>query len=87
MEGRKSGETLHYVGKILSDQEEHFQISFLRMKPGTMLKDKFQYPETVDITEVEKERVLVVLSVSTGTTQRQAGIFKIFPPLSNFNMR
>ena len=87
MEGRKSAERLHYVGKILSDQEEHFQINFLRMKPGTMLKDKFQYPETVDITEVEKARVLGVLSVSTGTTQRQSGIIRIFPPLSNFSMR
>ena len=61
MEGRKSGETLHYVGKILSDQEERFQIDFLRVKPG--MKDKFMYPESRDILEVEKERVLGVLSV------------------------
>ena len=85
MEGRKSGETLHYVGKILSDQEERFQIDFLRVKPG--MKDKFMYPESRDILEVGKERVLGVLSVSTGTTQRQSGIIRIFPPLSNFSMR
>ena len=32
-------------------------------------------------------KVLGVLTVSKGTTQRQAGLIKVFPPLKGFNMR
>ena len=78
---------VHYVGKVVSILEENrFRINFLRMK-SVFLKDTFYFPTVEDVLEVEKDSVLGVLTVNRGTTQRQSDLIKIFPPLTNFNMR
>ena len=83
---KKSEEDVFFVGKVLSvEDEEHLLIDFLRIK-SPLLKDTFHFPTIRDVEAVEKSKVLGVLGVSKGVTQRQADLIKIFPPLKDFNM-
>ena len=77
---------LHYVGKVVSIEDEtHIKKDFLRMK-SVFMKDTFYFPPIADVEEVEKDRVLGVLSVTKGTTQRQSDLIKIFLPLTSFDI-
>ena len=83
--GRSQEELVHYVGKVLSIQEDgRLEIDFLRMKSPS-LKDTFHFPAISDVDAVERSKVLGVFSLSKGTTQRQANLIKVFPPLRDFN--
>ena len=87
VQGKKSEEVVHYVGKVISIREDgHLEIDFLKIK-SPLMKDTFHFPNISDVDAVERSKVLGVLSVSKGTTQRQANPIKIFPPLKDFNMR
>ena len=51
---------LHYVGKVLSIEDEtRIKIGFLRMK-SVVMKDTFYFPAIANVEEVEKDRVLGV---------------------------
>lgn len=85
-EGNKSEDVVHFVGKVLSLQEDgKLEIDFLRNK-SPLLRDTFHFPDISDVDSVERSKVLGVLSVSKGTTKRQASLIKISPPLRDFNM-
>lgn len=84
--GKKSEEVVHYVGKVLSVADDQLEVDFLRMKSLT-IKDTFYFPTIKDVDWVGRSKVLGVLSVTKGSTQRHQDIIKIFPPLTHFNMR
>ena len=88
LEGNRGQDTVvFYVGKVVSIMEDgHYVIKFLRMK-NHYTKDTFIFPEIEDVIEVVRSRVLGVLTPCKATTQRQANIVKIFPPLLKYNMR
>ena len=67
-------------------EEGLFNIKFLRNK-NNFNKDTFIFPDIDDVEEVVPSRVLGVLTPVKGTTQRQANIVKIYPPLLQYDMR
>ncbi|KAG0729799.1 hypothetical protein GWK47_029612 [Chionoecetes opilio] len=84
--GKRSEELVHFVAKVISLEEDgRLQLDFLRIK-SPLLKDTFHFPAIGDVDSVDRSRVLGVLTVSTGTTQRQANLIKVLPPLRDFNM-
>ncbi|XP_068205548.1 uncharacterized protein [Palaemon carinicauda] len=86
-QGKKSEELVHFVGKVISLEEDgqQLQVDFLRIR-SPLLKDTFHFPDIGDVDSVDRSSVLGVLTVSTGTTQRQANLIKVLPPLRDFNM-
>ncbi|XP_068235747.1 uncharacterized protein [Palaemon carinicauda] len=86
-QGKRSEELVHFVGKVISLEEDgqQLQLDFLRIR-SPLLKDTFHFPAIGDVDSVDRSRVLGVLTVSTGTTQRQANLIKVLPPLRDFNM-
>ena len=85
--GKRSEELVHFVGKVLAIQEDGcLEVDFLRIK-GPLLKDTFHFPLISDVDAVERSKVVGVLTVHKGTTQRQANLIKVSPPLRDFNMR
>ena len=87
MEGRKNDEVLHYVGKVkIIEEDGHLGINFLRIS-SHYVKDTFHFPTIKDESKVVRSRVLGVLNRVRGSTQWQATLVKIFPPLLNFNVR
>ena len=85
-QGKRTEELVYFVGKLLSlEADGRLEVDFLRIK-SPLLKDTFHFPVIRDVDSVDRSRVLGVLTVSTGTTQRQASLFKVLPPLRHFNM-
>ena len=85
-QGKRSEELVHFVGKVVSIQEDgQLEINFLRIK-SPLMKDTFHFPAISDVDAVARSKILGVLTVSKGTTQRQANLIKVFPPLRDFNM-
>ncbi|XP_064077656.1 uncharacterized protein LOC135195324 [Macrobrachium nipponense] len=83
---KRSEDLVHFVGKVISlEKDGRLQLDFLRIK-SPLLKDTFHFPAIGDVDSVDRSRVLGVLTVSTGTTQRQAKLIKVLPPLRDFNM-
>ncbi|KAG0713966.1 RNA-binding protein 45 [Chionoecetes opilio] len=75
--GKRSEELVHFVAKVISLEEDgRLQLDFLRIK-SPLLKDTFHFPAIGDVDSVDRSRVLGVLTVSTGTTQRQANLIKL----------
>ena len=85
-QGKRSKELVYFVGKLIFLEEDgRLKIDFLRIK-SNLLKDTFHFPDIRDVDSVDRSRVLGVLTVSKGTTQRQASLIKVQPPLRPFNM-
>ncbi|XP_064098179.1 uncharacterized protein LOC135209433 [Macrobrachium nipponense] len=83
---KRSEDLVHFVGKVISlETDGRLELDFLRIK-SPLLKDTFHFPAIGDVDSVDRSRVLGVLTVSTGTTQRQAKLIKVLPPLRGFNM-
>ena len=87
-EGPKEGNIVHYVGKLVGIEEGGRQlcVSFLRMK-SHFARDTFTFPDISDETKVAREQCQGVLTTRKGSTQRQATLVKIVPPLYAFEMR
>ena len=87
-EGPKEGKIVPYVGKLVAFEEGGSQllVSFLRMK-SPFIRDSFIFPEIPDESKVAREQCQGVLTSRKGSTQRQATLVKIFPPLYGFEMR
>lgn len=85
-QGKRSRELVHCVAKVISlEENERLRLDFLRMK-SPLLKDTFHFPAIGDVDSVDRSRVLGVLTVSTGTTQREANLIKVLPPSRDFSM-
>ncbi|KAG0719827.1 hypothetical protein GWK47_049695 [Chionoecetes opilio] len=69
---------------ISLEEDGRLQLDFLRIK-SPLLKDTFHFPAIGDVDSVDRSRVLGVLTVSTGTTQRQGKPDQGPPPLRDFN--
>ena len=85
---RKPNDVVHFVGRVDEiDGEGYHIINFLRSKAYT--RDTFYFPDCSDVEKVVRSRVLGVLTLtSTGSTNRQAKMVKVFPPLNNnFTLR
>ena len=87
-EGRQEERKVHYVGKVLELAEEgkEYSVSFLRIK-SPFSRDCFNFPAIEDVTSVARERSLGVLTTRKGSTQRQATMVQVSPPLYGFDMR
>ena len=86
-EGRKEGDLIHYVGKIVGmEQGGSLSVSFLRVK-SPFSKDTFVFPGVVDETSVERGQVKGVLQTRKGSTQRLANQVKLLYPLYPFTVR
>ncbi|KAG0717061.1 hypothetical protein GWK47_055189 [Chionoecetes opilio] len=86
LQGEDVEELVHFVAKVhFPGGDGRLQLDFLRIK-SPLLKDTFHFPAIGDVDSVDRSRVLGVLTVSTGTTQRQANLIKVLPPLRDFNM-
>ena len=77
---------MYFVAKVIALEDDgRLEVDFLRLK-SAICKDTFHFPEISDVDTVERSKVLGVLNVTKGTTQRQANLFKVFPSLRHFNM-
>ena len=85
-EGPQEGRIVHYVGRIQGIEGGQLSVSFLRIK-SPFDRDSFVYPDIEDVTKVSRERCLGVLATRKGSTQRQANLIKVVPPLYGFDMR
>ena len=85
-EGRQTGSLVHYVARVLAIEEDgRLNLSFLRLKSSKM-KDTYHFPTIIDTGVYDVGKVKGVLVLTPGTTKRQAGLIKVFPPLVAFNM-
>ena len=79
---KNTTDTVHYVAKLEAINEEGYhRVSYLRNKAYT--RDTFYLPETSDWEEVVRSRVLGVLTLTKGSTNRLCTTVKVFPALSN----
>ena len=87
-EGPKEGTIVHYVGKLVGIEEggSQFLVSFLRIR-SPFVRDTFIFPTIDDEIRVDRQKCQGVLTVMRGSTQRQATIVRISPPLYGFDMR
>lgn len=88
-EGRNVGSKVHYVGKVLSLEDDcQYNISFLRMSSKQGLKDTFYFPVNEDESKVSGDKFFGVLEEpQKGQTQRLCRIVHFKTPLTAYNMR
>ena len=87
-EGWNAGEKVHYVGKILSiEDDSSYNVSFLRLKSKFGIPDTFCFPLIEDTAKVSRESSKGVLVPRQGSTQRLSNIVKLYDPLFSFNMK
>ncbi|KAG0709992.1 hypothetical protein GWK47_023736 [Chionoecetes opilio] len=83
LQGERSEELVHLWHRSFPWRKTAAAVGLLRIK-SPLLKDTFHFPAIGDVDSVDRSRVLGVLTVSTGTTQRQANLIKVLPPLRDF---
>ena len=77
----------HFVGRVVALEEDgRITLDYLRLRSSD-IKEVHHFPKIGDMDTVDRSLVLGVLTVNTGTTQRQSGLFRVVPPLDMFNIQ